>query len=73
MLCSVYRVQLSSAEAMLASMDLILAVMAWCGDADGVREVNIDGAAECDSLHAEAVRSTRCVTREAEEGKEGKW
>ena len=72
MLRSVYRVQLSSAEVALASMDLILAAMAWCEDGDGVRGVNIDNDAEWDFWHAEAITSTRCVTREAEEGKASK-
>jgi hypothetical protein len=53
-------------------MDLILAMTAWCGDGDGVREVNIDSDAMCDSLHAEAITSTRCVTREAGEGNASK-
>jgi hypothetical protein len=72
MLRRVYRVQLLSAEAVLASMDLILAAMAWCGDGDGVREVNIDSDAMCDSLHAEAITSTRCATREAGMGNASK-
>ena len=59
----------SSAEAALASMDQILAAMTWGRDDSGRGDENIDVDATCDSLHAEAINSTRCGTREA--GQEG--
>ena len=52
-----------------ASMDLILAAMTWDRNDSGRGDENIDGDATCDSLHAEAINSTRCGTREA--GQEG--
>jgi hypothetical protein len=64
MLRSECRASLQPANAAPASMDLVLATAAQCGDSRPGRQGDIDGQAQCDRVHAGAITGAYVVPRE---------
>jgi hypothetical protein len=58
------RVSLQPANAAPASMDLVLATAAQCGDSRPGRQGNVDGRAQCDRVHAGGITGACVVPRE---------